>query len=147
MTTIIMSMILSLYRGSAAQKRKEKRERKNKKKERKRKKRKKRKEKRKRKKKKRKKKKRRKKEEEERICLGLLQTQMSWPQWLPGIGHSSLWWCSARMSTAGTGFCRVVARTAGCVFVDVCRRISWRCVRCACTDWLIDNASHTLATG
>ena len=32
-------------------------------------------------------------------------------------GHSSLWWFSAGMSTAGTGFCSVAARTAGCVFV------------------------------
>ena len=41
----------------------------------------------------------------------------SWPQWLPGAGHSSLWWFSAGMRTAGTGFCSVAARTAGCVFV------------------------------
>ena len=41
----------------------------------------------------------------------------SWPQWLPGAGHSSLWWFSAGMRNAGTGFCSVAARTAGCVFV------------------------------
>ena len=34
-----------------------------------------------------------------------------WPQWLPGACHSSLWWFSAGMSTAGTGFCSVAART------------------------------------
>ena len=33
----------------------------------------------------------------------------SWPQWLPGAGHSSLWWFSAGMSTAGTGFCSCVS--------------------------------------
>ena len=47
-------------------------------------------------------------------------TQMcrwSWHQWLPGAGHSSLWWFSAGMSTAGTVFSSVAARTAGCVFV------------------------------
>ena len=42
----------------------------------------------------------------------------SWPQWLPGAGHSSLWWFSAGMSTAGAGFGSVAVRTAGCVFVD-----------------------------
>ena len=89
-TAIIMLIILSLYEGSAAQKRKEKKE-------------------------------------------GLFTfwitadwrplTQMcrwSWPQWLPGARHSSLWWFSAGMSTAGTGFCSAAERTADCVFVVDC---------------------------
>ena len=47
-------------------------------------------------------------------------TQMcrwSWPQWRPGAGHSSLWWFSAGMRAAGTGFCSVAAKTADCVFI------------------------------
>ena len=52
-------------------------------------------------------------------------TQMCWwsrPQWLPGAGHSSLWWFLAGMSTAGTGFCSVAVRTA----VTMERRIELR---------------------
>ena len=36
-----------------------------------------------------------------------------------GAGHSSLWWFSAGMSTAGTGFCSAATRTADCDFVIV----------------------------
>ena len=42
-----------------------------------------------------------------------LMCRWSWPQCLPGAGHSNLWWFSARMSTAGNGFCGVAAGTAG----------------------------------
>ena len=52
----------------------------------------------------------------------LTQTcRWSWPQWLPGAGHSSLWWFSAGMSTAGTGFCSV----SGCENCWLCLR-RWR---------------------
>ena len=65
-------------------------------------------------------KRKKKKEREEEESLFLITavwrplTQMcrwSWPEWLPGACHSSLWRFSAGMSSAGTGFCSVAART------------------------------------
>ena len=60
---------------------------------------------------------------QEALDTNVSMAQASMTSW---AGHSSLWWFSAGISTAGIGFCSVAARTAGCVFVvDVGGGGSW----------------------